>query len=238
MRTLTPTLLLQAFVQRFGLTVQIGNQINKFILAEDIDITGKVTDLSEIFAINNPKNHSFVNSFFIRIDNQKDNSTIRCALVFAIDETEYMAWLKGRVFIPARIFLSYSRQDYEKVEKVYSFLKTADHIPYMDTEDLIGGANWENEIFQTIESSDIFIFCISNNSIGRRGMIRLEMKRALEKLDGMLSDDIFIIPLRLEECLYPPEIKHLHTLDWFHVQGPNRLVDSIQIAMERRSKTK
>lgn len=237
LETPKPLILLQKLVERFGLSMQIGNQFNKFIMSEEIISSDSTLDATEVIDILNPKDHSFINSFFMRTENQKGALVIKCALAFVIDETEYMAWLNGRVFIPARIFLSYTRSDHKLVEDVYSYLKTAGHTPFIDTEDLIGGTNWEKDIFKAIESSDIFVFCISSNSIGRRGMIRLEIKRALEKFDGMLESDIYIIPVRLEKCPYLPELKHLHAVDWFHVQGPKRMLDAIQVAMERRLKT-
>lgn len=232
-----PLILLQKLVERFGLSMKIGNQFNKFIMSEEIVSPDNTLDATEVIDIQNPKDHGFVNSFFIRVEKQKDTLLIKCALAFVIDETEYMAWLNGRVFIPARIFLSYTHSDQKVVEDVYDYLKTAGHIPFIDTEDLIGGTDWEKEIFKAIESSDIFIFCISSNSIGRRGMIRLEIKRALDKFEGMLESDIYIIPMRLEKCPYIPELKHLQAVDWFHVQGPKRILDAIQVAMERRLKS-
>lgn len=231
---ITPILLLQAFAQRFGLSLQIGNQINKFIMSETINIPKIEGSLEELVHIVNPKNHSFTNSSYIRFDVEKDIVVYRCLLAFAIDDTDYMNWLRGKEIISASIFLSYSRPDQEEVEKIYRYLKLNSHAPYMDTEDLIGGENWEEALYKAIESSEIFIFCISKNSLERRGVLRKEVRRALEKLEGMLRDDIYVIPIRLEDCSYLEELKHLHALDWFEIQKREKILDSIQVAMKRR----
>jgi hypothetical protein len=230
----TPVLLLQALVQRFGLSLQIGNQINKFIMSETINIPKTTGGQGELVHMVNPKEHAFTNSSYIRFDVKKDVIVYRCLLAFAIDDTDYMNWLRGKEILSASVFLSYSRPDQKEVENIYRYLKLNGHAPYMDTEDLIGGENWEQALYKAIESSEIFIFCISNNSLERRGVLRKEVKRALEKLEGMLRDDIYIIPIRLEDCSYLEELKHLQAVDWFEIRKREKILESIQVAMKRR----
>lgn len=50
----------------------------------------------------------------------------------------------------------------------------------------------------------------------------------------MLPQDIFIIPLRLEECAYPERLSRFQGLDWFDADGTARLVKAIQEAAHRR----
>lgn len=232
----TPILLLQALAQRFGLSLQIGNQVNKFIMSEVINIP-KIKDAeNELIHIVNPKDHDYTNSAYVRFDIEKDTIVYKCLMAFAIDDYDYMNWLRGIDVISASVFLSYTRQDQKEVEKIYGYLKLAGHAPYMDTENLLGGENWEQALYKAIETSDIFIFCISNNSLERRGILKKEIKRALEKLEGMLSDDIYIIPVRLEDCPYLEELKHLQALDWFEIRQRKKILESIQVAMQRRKK--
>ncbi len=94
--TIEPLIVLQNFVQKFGLKIKIGNQLNKFIMQETIPVDEKVHDPTKIIEIINPKQHSFVQAMFVKILRENDSSMIHCALAYAIDTEEYIAWLFGR----------------------------------------------------------------------------------------------------------------------------------------------
>jgi hypothetical protein len=55
-----PLIILQELVQKFGLMIRIGNQINKFIFNESIPIDMNNPDMTKIIEITNPLNHSFM----------------------------------------------------------------------------------------------------------------------------------------------------------------------------------
>jgi hypothetical protein len=112
------------------------------------------------------------------------------------------------------LFLSYARSDVQQVEKIYQVLFRQGYKPWMDVHDIAGGEDWIHAINIAIDRSELFVPILSNNSVNRRGMIIKEIQRALEKWRGMLPDDIYIIPIRLDDCPIPELVQHLQVLDW------------------------
>lgn len=94
--TLEPLIVLQQFAQRFGLGVRIGHQFNRFIFREEIPLEQQATDPTALVQIVNPSNHSFIQSVLVRIDNQGGTPIARCAIAYAIDTDQYIAWLTGK----------------------------------------------------------------------------------------------------------------------------------------------
>lgn len=133
------------------------------------------------------------------------------------------------------LFLSYARADAQQVEKVYQLLSRQGYKPWMDVHDITGGEDWLHAINHAIDNSDLFVPILSNNSVNRRGMIIKEVQRALDKWRGMLPNDIYVIPIRLDDCLIPEMIQHIQVLDWEEGRGKSKLFQAIDVAMKRRN---
>jgi hypothetical protein len=133
-----------------------------------------------------------------------------------------------------QVFLSYARQDQEFVERLYTLLQESGFKPWMDSRDIVGGENWLRAVYRAIEESQIFLAILSANSVSRRGIIQKELKKALDKWEGMLPDDIYIIPLRIDNCPIPELLKDLQVIDWDEGNGADKLLEAIQIGLERR----
>ncbi len=135
---------------------------------------------------------------------------------------------------PIKIFLNYARQDEDKVKELYFKLQTAGYEPWMDTVNLYGGEKWLHAITQAIADTDLFIMVLSKHSEKKRGILQKEIKLALDKWEEKLEDDIFIIPLRLEDCsVVNSQIAELQWIDYFKNNGWNRLTQSIQESIRR-----
>lgn len=63
-----------------------------------------------------------------------------------------------------------------------------------------------------IRESRYFIALLSNNSITKRGYFQKEIKFAFEILDEFSQADIFIIPVRIDDC--KPVEEKLENLHW------------------------
>lgn len=134
----------------------------------------------------------------------------------------------------ARIFISYAHNDSRQVEQIYQFLKANSHRPWMDVHDIIGGEDWQRAIRKSIRESDIFLFCLSTKSYNRRGMIQRELRLGQDEMTMLTPGDIYLIPLRLEECSLPETLESYQAIDWFAADGQQRLLVAIQAAMARR----
>jgi tetratricopeptide (TPR) repeat protein len=98
------------------------------------------------------------------------------------------------------------------------------------------GELWSNSIQIAIEESDFFLACISNHSIDKRGILQKEVKTALDDWEGMLEGDIYLIPVRLEDCSVPNRLDDFQWVDLFKEDGWFQLENAIRKGMDRRTK--
>jgi hypothetical protein len=134
----------------------------------------------------------------------------------------------------AQIFLSYAREDEEKAEKLYQQLSDAGFKSWMDTKDILPGERWELAIQEAIRCSDLFLVCLSKASVKKRGWFQKEIRKARDVSNGMLDSDIYLIPVRLEDCDMPESLRCFQWVNLFEEDGWERLVEAIQAGMDRR----
>lgn len=106
----------------------------------------------------------------------------------------------------AAIFLSYASPDCERVREYYAALVADGLDPWFDKEKLVAGQNWEFEIKRALARADIIVVFLSDNSIDRRGYVQKEMRIALDQAQSKLYDDIYVIPVMLDEVQIPPQL--------------------------------
>ena len=118
-----------------------------------------------------------------------------------------------------RIFLSYAREDYAAVKKLYERLKSAGYQPWMDKVDLLKGDDFSKAIPKVIRETDFFIVCLSTRSVVKRSFVQREIKLALDLFQDKLASDLFIFPVRLEECETPDHISNFNWTDLFGAEA-------------------
>ena len=111
----------------------------------------------------------------------------------------------------AKIFLCYAKEDKFPVEQLYHKLKEAGFEPWMDKVDLVGGEEWRSAIQKAIREAHFFVACVSKNWIptnlhDRKRFFRREIQTAFDVLPELQQGDIYIIPIRLEECEVPENL--------------------------------
>ena len=112
------------------------------------------------------------------------------------------------------IFINYSRADSTFVDELYNFLFEEGYHPWMDRKDILPGDKWERAIDRAIKNSAVFIAVLSKNSFERRGVLQQEIVTAIEKSRRMMPFDIYIIPVRLDECDIPERLEDCQVIDW------------------------
>ncbi|MDZ7292310.1 MAG: toll/interleukin-1 receptor domain-containing protein [candidate division KSB1 bacterium] len=135
-----------------------------------------------------------------------------------------------------RIFICYAKEDEEKVRALHQKLSEVGFKPWMDQKDILPGEAWEDATKSAILSSDFFLVCLSKKSINKRGFLQREIKNALEVWQEKLSSDIYLIPVRLEDCAVPDNLRKFQWVNWFDRDGFARLQNAIQSGMARRKK--
>lgn len=137
---------------------------------------------------------------------------------------------------PARIFLSYAREDNEKVTALYRKLSEAGFTPWMDTEDILPGEKWQISIRRAIQCADFFLVCLSARAIYKRSYLQKEIKEALDLWQEKLADDIYLIPVRLEKCKVPELLNEFQWVNLYEKDGWVRLEKALRKGIERQGK--
>jgi len=127
-----------------------------------------------------------------------------------------------------KVFLCYSKDDKPKVRELYYRLTADGFDAWLNDEKLMPGQDWDLEIRREVKESDAVIVCLSNSSITKSGYVQKEIRLALDIADEQPEGEIFIIPLRLEECIVPDRLKHLHWVDLFLTKSYEKLKHSLE----------
>lgn len=125
-----------------------------------------------------------------------------------------------------KVFLCHSKDDKEKVRRLYLRLLALGCQPWLDEEALLPGQDWDCEIRNAIRGSHVFIACLSRGSITKRGYVQREIRFALDAAEEIPDGDIFIIPIKLEECDVPTALSKWHWLEAYR-DGYGRLISSL-----------
>ena len=134
---------------------------------------------------------------------------------------------------PVQLFLSYTRKDEAAVAQLYERLAAVGLKPWMDQEDILPGEIWQESILHAIREL-AFLPGL------RLAQLRRETRcspagtaRGPGCLAGKLPGDIYLIPVRLEECTVPEQLSQFQWVDIFHSRGWTRLLRAIQRGTER-----
>jgi TIR domain len=115
-----------------------------------------------------------------------------------------------------RVFIAYVEEDLAFARKLYSAFERSGFRPWLDKKRLMPGQNWPRAIETAIQTSDFFVACFSRRATSKRGSFHSELRYALFCAAKVPLDEIFLIPLRLDECVVPARIsKQTQYLDLF-----------------------
>ena len=124
--------------------------------------------------------------------------------VFAKDSRGDISFRRGDL---PRVFIAYAAEDLELAEKLYLYFEAWGCAPWLDRHKLLPGQDWPRRIQESIESSDFFVACFSNHSVNKRGAFQAEVRQALECARKVPLDEVFLIPVRFDECRVPARIQ-------------------------------
>lgn len=129
---------------------------------------------------------------------------------------------------PLKVFISYASSDREVAHKLYNWLSGKGFDPWLDTENLLPGVEWELEIARAIESAEAIIVCLSTLSITKDGYVQKEIKDALNAASRKPEGTIFLIPARIEECEVPYSLKRYQWVDLYSAHGFCKLEKALE----------
>lgn len=136
-----------------------------------------------------------------------------------------------------QIFISYARENHQEAREIYRRLAEAGFKPWLDEEDLLPGQDFRLVIERSLTSSDFVIICLSQISVAKRSFFQREIKHALDKLQEMHPEDIFVIPARLDDCVMPEELRYRHWVNLFEERGWEKLFKALDHELRRLGKS-
>lgn len=122
-----------------------------------------------------------------------------------------------------KVFLSYSRENTARVQSLYERLSGAGFKPWMDLKDLLPGVPFEVVTQQAIQTSDFFLACLTKSSVDSEGYFKKEREWALNHLEKKRKRGIYLIPVKLEPCDAPADLKSYNWVELYKPDGWDRL---------------
>lgn len=127
-----------------------------------------------------------------------------------------------------KVFISYASEDISQARELYHYLKDSNFDPWLDKEKLKVGDNWDLKIKQALKNSDFVILLLSSTSVKKRGYFQREFKLALKYLEEKLIDDIYILPVLLDECEVPDQLSSIQWIKYDQIDFKKEIVESLE----------
>jgi hypothetical protein len=125
----------------------------------------------------------------------------------------------GYEFLPESrlsVFIAYVREDLVDARRLRDALTDAGYLPWLDKDQLLVGQNWPRAIERAIDLSDAFVACLSSRSLAKRGQFQSELRYALDCVNRMPFEELFLLPARFDACAVPAQIaKDIQYVDLF-----------------------
>jgi len=114
------------------------------------------------------------------------------------------------------VFIAYASEDRPMADRLFDNLVACGYSAWMDQRKLLPGQDWPQRVEDAIVHSDFFLACFSTRSVRKRGGFQSELRYALDCAHSMPLDDVFLIPIRLDDCHLPGRIeRETHWVDMF-----------------------
>ena len=128
---------------------------------------------------------------------------------------------------PPNVFISYAREDVQKVNKLYEGLIEYGFNAWKDDKSLMIGDNFDSKIEDAIETSDFAIVCLSKKSVSKIGYINKEFRMIVNTSKYRPFDIPYTLPIKLDGCTPPKEFKKFHWLDVSDFEEFNFFIDKL-----------
>jgi hypothetical protein len=126
------------------------------------------------------------------------------------------------------VFIAYSDKDIDTVRDLYRRLSIAGYNLWFGDEDLLPGQDRELEIRTAIKEAAAVVVCLSSKWVNDRSYVQKQLKMILDVMGEMPEGQIFLIPVKLDECTVPQSMERLHWVNLFEPNGFVRLQRAIQ----------
>ena len=128
-----------------------------------------------------------------------------------------------------KVFISYATEDYQYADKLHGFLLENGFDLWMDKKDLSPGQNWLYEITVQLRKADFVILFFSHNSVNKRSTVQKEFNLALQYCEERLDSDIYIIPVKIDDCEPSEKFKKIQWVDYNATDAFDKVLQSLNL---------
>jgi purine-nucleoside phosphorylase len=126
-----------------------------------------------------------------------------------------------------KVFLCHSSEDKPEIRRLHQRLLADGYQPWLDEVDIIGGSNWEIAIEEAVRESDVVVVSMTPASIAKEGYVQVEIRHILRIAEEKPENVIYVIPLKLDECVVPRMLRQWQYINYFQDDGYTRLTRSL-----------
>jgi hypothetical protein len=131
------------------------------------------------------------------------------------------------------LFLSYASPDQERILPYYDWLRHEGLNAWIDCRNILPGQKWDPEILRAINSAALALVFISANSKGRRGYLQKEVKLLANRASILLDDDVFIVPVLLDDVPTPRALARYQAIKIFQPDSKQRILETVHFQLKR-----
>jgi hypothetical protein len=128
---------------------------------------------------------------------------------------------------PLKVFLYHAPIDRSAVRDLYLRLIQDGVDAWLVKEKLPPSQDWKHEIHRAVCEADVVVICLSGQ-FNQREFRQKEVQAAFDAVIEQFEDEIFIIPVRLEECDRLENLEKWQWVDLFEEAGYERLMHALQ----------
>lgn len=128
-----------------------------------------------------------------------------------------------------RVFIAYARADADTAARVSELLRKGGFDPWVDTEQLLPGQLWKEEIDRALEGSGAAVILVSKSFIASETASR-ELTNALRKLQTSSSRITPIVPVRLDDVEVPASLAAIQWINLTADDAVDRILRSLELA--------
>jgi hypothetical protein len=136
-----------------------------------------------------------------------------------------------------KIFISYAREDYQFALELFNYLEENNFKPWLDKKKLLVGERWESTLMLELKLSDFIILLLSDTSVTKRGFVRREFRKALRYAEEKLESDIFILPIKIDDCTVPEELSIFNWHSYSELMSSGDLLKSLNFQRSKLIKS-
>lgn len=135
-----------------------------------------------------------------------------------------------------KVFLCHASENKPIIEGLFERLIASGFDPWLDSEVLLPGMAWDMVIQKALHESEAVIVGLSKISVAKEGYIQKEIKFAQDIQDEKPSGTIFLIPLRLDDCEIPFDLRDIQWGDYSAPDGYEKLVRALNVRAKQLGK--